>query len=333
MKLPGSVRLRDGIEIELSSGETVVADARSPDGDINVLSHAHGDHLYQSLPDEVICSELTAQLAELRRPDKGTVPRTSSPRITQVPAGHIPGSRATLVYGNDVTYLYTGDISTRSRFYLSGFDPSSLDADIDVLIVETTYGEPEYRFPPQDVLERSIIDWLNDTTRPALLFGYTLGRAQELQHLVGKSNRDRLFVTEAIERINAPIEDSLGTSFGARLYGNDVELGADDTLVLPTQTTKLSFVDHLVENRNAVKAGFSGWATDSGFKYRGEYDETFVLSDHCDFTELVDLVTAVDPGKVYTTHGSTDEFASYLTAELGYDARSLKRNQTSLGDF
>lgn len=333
MSLPGSVRLRDGIEITLTSGETVVADAESPNGDVNLLSHAHGDHLYRTRPNELVCSDVTRRLAEVRRREEGAISRASSSRITQVPAGHVPGSRATVIEDDGITYLYTGDVSTRDRLYLSGFDPSSVDADVDVLVTETTYGTPEYRFPPQDVLERSIVDWLNETARPVLLFGYTLGRAQALQSLVGRSDRDRLFVTEAVDRISSVVEDALDVDFSAERYGSDAELGANDALVLPSQTNNLSFVDRLVEDANAIKAGFSGWAVDSGFMYRGDYDETFVLSDHCDFTELVEMVTALDPEVVYTTHGFTDEFATHLTRELGYDARSLKRNQTSLGDF
>jgi putative mRNA 3-end processing factor len=82
-----------------------------------------------------------------------------------------------------------------------------------------------------------------------------------------------------------------------------------------------------------VKAGFSGWAIEDSFKYRGDYDETFVLSDHSDFSELTTTVEALEPDRVYTQHGFADEFATHLDAQLGVDAQSLKENQTSLGEF
>jgi putative mRNA 3-end processing factor len=325
------VRLRDGVELTLDSGERVVCDANSPDGDANVLSHAHGDHLYRDAPAEVVCSPLTAALARARREDEPHPDtREDHPFVELSPAGHIPGSRATLVTDPDSGHrtLYTGDCSTRERFGMDGLDAP----DADTLIIETTYGKPEYEFAPQADLERTIVDFLDDSDGPLLLFGYTLGRAQALQHLVARSSRPRPYVTKATARINRAIEDLEGVDYDARRYGEDIELGDDDVLILPSQTSKLTFVDHIVEDTGATKAGFSGWASDSSFKFRGDYDETFVLSDHCDFSELVDVVRQVDPEMVYTQHGFADEFADHCVS-LGYEAQALRRNQTSLGEF
>jgi putative mRNA 3-end processing factor len=199
-------------------------------------------------------------------------------------------------------------------------------------VIETTYGKPEYEFAPQTELERAIVDFLDDSDGPLLLFGYTLGRAQGLQHLVERSSRPRPYVTKATARINRTIEDLVGVDFGAKRYREETELDAEDVLILPSQTSKLAFVDRIVEDTGATKVGFSGWATDSSFRFRGGYDETFVLSDHCDFGELVDVVERVDPETVYTQHGFADEFADHCVS-LGYDAQALRRNQTSLGEF
>ena len=197
-----------------------------------------------------------------------------------------------------------------------------------MFVTETTYGKPEYVFAEQDTLETRIVDWLNDTDdTPVVLFGYTLGRAQELELLVNWSERNRLFVTKATERLNEVIGPAYGVDFAAERYDREVPIGAGDALVLPAQTNKLSFVDHIVENTGAVKAGFSGWAIEDSFKYRGGYDETFVLSD------LTATVEALEPDRVYTQHGFADEFAIHLDAQLGVDARSLKENRTSLGEF
>ena len=328
------VRLGDGLRIELATGETVVADATQPDGDVNVLSHAHGDHLYREAPPELICSETTAALARTRRDEaeNGELNRTTHPAVELVNAGHVAGSRAGLIEDEATgrTYCYTGDISTRDRCYLSGFEPP----DADMLIVETTYGTPAFVFPPQDALEHEIVDWLDDTTdRPVLLFGYSLGRAQKLQRLVARSQRSRLFVSDAIARINAPIEAAFDVEFGAERSSPDVDLEAGDVLVLPSQINNLAFVDRIVAETGATKAGFSGWAVESSFRYRGDYDVTFPLSDHCDFTELERVVEAVDPEIVYTHHGSAEAFATHCTAELGYEAQALKRDQATLGEF
>lgn len=319
------VRARDGIEIDLADG-TLVADANAPDNHPYVLSHAHGDHLYAHSPGTAICSALTAELAGARR-DEVVTPMTH-PAVELHPAGHVPGSRAALVETGQGTVLYTGDISTRTRFYLDGFEPPSADT----LVVETTYGKPEYVLPPQAQTEAAIVNFLDDTAGPVVLFGYALGRAQELQLLVDRSDRDRLLVSDAVAELNAPIADAFGIDFGAERWTRQTELGANDALVFPTQLRNLAWVESLVAAAEATTVGVSGWAVEESFKYRGGYDVTFPLSDHCDFEELCEVVAAVDPDRVYTQHGFADAFATHLTGE-GYDATALKTNQTSLTDF
>ncbi len=330
-----TVRHTDGLEISLSDGHVINADAGDPAGDVNVLSHAHGDHLYDNAPSSIICSELTAALAGVRRDEAPPTP-SSNPDVTLLNAGHIPGSRAALITSEraddkePVRILYTGDISTRDRFYLDGFDPVS----VDILIIEATYGSPEFVFPPQEDLEAEIVDWFEDTAdQPAICMGYSLGRAQEIQRLASRAGRTRLLVSDAIADINETIESHIEVEFEASRYTDTTELVPGDVLVLPAQTNHLSFVDSIRDSTDALKAGFSGWAIDSSYKYQGDYDDIFILSDHCDHSELLDVVNAADPQQVYVTHGSTTEFASYLTKNTSYEAQSLEQNQKTLGDY
>jgi putative mRNA 3-end processing factor len=325
-----TVRYRDGIEITLSTGERVVCDADEPDGDVNVVSHAHGDHLYERAPEAVVWSNLTRKLAAVRRDE---VPATADDdRITLVDAGHVPGARAAVIEDPDgTTYCYTGDLSTREHRYLDGFEaPDGMD--VDVLVIESTYGEPEYVFPPPAEATAAFREWVAETDAPVLVFAYSLGRAQEVQLILGGTDR-QVHVTDAVAALNEPIADAYGLDFPVRRYGSDVELDAGDALVLPAQTNRLSFVEAIVEETGARKTALSGWAVDSSFRFAGGYDATFPLSDHCDFEELLAVVEAVDPEQVYTCHGSTDSLAREVRSRLGYEARALKRNQTSLGEF
>jgi putative mRNA 3-end processing factor len=325
-----NVRLRDGIEVAFGDGETFVADAARPAGDVNFVSHAHGDHLYDDSPASVLWSETTAELAAVRRADEAVPAAGDHPDVRLLPSGHIPGSRAALLEDGDRRVLYTGDVSTRDRFFLSGFEP----VDADVLVVEATYGRPTYEFPDQADAEARIVEWLQETRpTPLLLFGYTLGRAQELQRLVERSRRDGLYVSDAIAEINAVLERCADLAFDAQVYDDGVALGPDDVLVLPSQTTRLGFVDAIVEETDAVTAGFSGWAIDDSYRFRAGVDAAFPLSDHCDFPELLELVEAVDPETVYTQHGFADDLATEIRSRLGIEARALKRNQSTLGEF
>ena len=324
-----AVRIRDGIRFELDSGRTVAADASNPDADVNLLSHAHGDHLYANPPERVVSSALTLDLAAIRRPDQPRPAIDDPPEVTMYEAGHVPGSRAFLVE-DERRILYTGDCSVRDRFSLVGFEPP----EADVLIIESTYGKPAYRFPSQSAVEAEIEDWLRETgDRPVLLLGYALGRAQELQLLAERADRDRIFVTEAIEALNEPIAARTGVEFDVAPYTSDVDLRAGDALVLPSQTNNLRFVEQLREETGALKAGFSGWAIDSSYRYARDLDAAFPLSDHPDFDELLEIVRAVDPEVVYTVHGFVDELAAAIQSRLGVSTQALKAQQTSLGEF
>lgn len=324
------VRLSDGLEVDLASGETVVADASAPDGDVTVLTHAHGDHLFAEPPGRVVCSATTAALARARRDGEGEWARTTDPRVSLVDAGHVPGSRAAVIEGPEATYCYTGDVAVRDRFFLEGFEPPSAD----VLVLEATYGTPDYRFPPQGDLEGRIVDWLSDTRGdPVVLFGYALGRAQELLCLADRSARRDVYVTDAVARVNAVVESALDLAFGAERFGDDVTLDDEDVLVAPTQLTGSRFATAVVDDTGAITAAFSGWAVDDAYRYRLGVDRAFALSDHCDFAELLGVVRAVDPARVYTTHGFADELATHVVAETGVEARALKRDQATLGEF
>jgi putative mRNA 3-end processing factor len=329
------VRLGRGVEFRLSTGETVVADGAGAgiDADCTVLSHAHADHSVPKSAGPVVCSPCTADLVAAR---SGSTPErleSGHPLVDLVDAGHVAGSKAALIHdaAADRDYLYTADCSVRDRFFLDGFEPPSAD----VLVIETTYGKPEYTFPEQSEIEAEIVDWLADTRdRPVLLFGYSLGRAQQLELLAQRAERERVFVWPTVAAVDAAIEPHYDVTFEGVEYDADaVDLGPGDALVLPTNFARSDTVSRLVDERDALKAGFSGWAVDDSYLYRGGHDVTFPLTDHCDFSELAQVVEAVDPEVVYTQHGFTEAFATHVTTELGYEAWALKRDQTALSEF
>ena len=317
----------DGLVIN-TGGERFVADADAPRDGIAVISHAHGDHLYRDPPAEAVWSDLTRALASLRRSGESLPTRVTHPAVDLLDAGHVPGSRAALIKG-DRRILYTGDVCTRDRLYLDGFEPPPAD----VLVVESTYGTPEYEFPLVEETRAAFADWVaSQGDRPVICFGYALGRAQEIEWLLTDTNRERIFVSDAIADIDTTIADHLDVTLPGERYDDLGDVGAGDALVLPARL-RGSWVDDLIESTDATTAGLSGWAVDDGFRFARDLDAGFVLSDHCDFSELVDLVRAVDPELVYTLHGSADAFAGHLTREYGYESTALKPNQSRLSQF
>jgi putative mRNA 3-end processing factor len=62
-------------------------------------------------------------------------------------------------------------------------------------------------------------------------------------------------------------------------------------------------------------------------------DESFPLSDHCGYDELMGFVRKCAPEVVFTTHGFAKEFASKIRKELGIDAQPLVAKQRTLDHF
>ena len=325
------IRRRDGVHFDLD--RLVVADARSSTGDVNVVSHAHTDHLLRR-DGAVVCSRETAAIAAAR--SGRSYEPLDVPGIRLVPAGHVVGSRAAIITGCDGRrYCYTGDFSIRDRGPLEGFDPTTID--VDVLVLETTYGRPTYTFPPQEDLEAAIADWFVDNAdRPLVCFGYVLGRAQMLEWLADRATNREVLVTPDIGAIDAAIETATDgvVSLPGRVREPETLRSLEDAIVVtPGTQANEAWVERLQSDQDARTGAFSGWAIEDSYRYRRGTDVAFPLTDHCGHDELLETVQAIDPERVYTHHGFAVEFADELATEHGYDARALLRRQATLSDF
>ena len=319
------IREKDGIHIDAE--EKFVADSRKALGDINIASHAHMDHAFQG-EGKVVASNLTRRLLESRLDRE--LELGEHPDIELIDSGHILGSTAALIESDGKRILYTGDVSTRDRAYIEGFEP----VEADILITESTYGIPAYSLPPQKQIENNIKAFIERGEAP-FLFGYSLGKEQKIQWLAQKVTDRPLVAHCDVMKMNKVVEEHTDLSFDARPYGENKDLlrNGEGIFIGPTRFAKTDALNELVKASNGVKAGFSGWGMTDQYKYRGGYDKVFPFSDHCGFNDLVEMVKEVNPEKVYTHHGFDSEFASYLKREEGINARALKENQASLNDF
>src|SRR5947209_9453352 len=70
-------------------------------------------------------------------------------------AGHVLGSAQTLVETDFGRILYTGDLRTRAGFTSTPAQPMPAD----VLILESTFGKPHYRFPDTSEVIAAMVSW------------------------------------------------------------------------------------------------------------------------------------------------------------------------------
>lgn len=288
--------------------------------EFSFVSHGHTDHLRNHK--RILATPPTARFHELRgRKSEIWVAQFHEPLeveglyVELLPAGHILGSAQIYVERDGYSLIYTGDFKTRP----SGTCEPLEVKHADILVLESTYGRPEYRFASiEDLLEmldRFVEDCFRWGEVPVVL-GYTLGKAQEAVYWLNKLGH-RVHVWPEIAVVCGVYRE-----FGRDVGPYEVWQGGpidDGVLVLPPHVLKKPIVWELGGFRSIL---LSGWAVDPSAKYRYGADEAIPFSDHADFDELIEFVRAVAPRKVYTTHGF-DEFASVLR-QLGFDARPLR---------
>ena len=325
-----SVTANGGIQVELGKTRYVLDPHSHVRADYTFVSHAHIDHMHTPAKSEhIIASSVTSELAKARGYDLGeTLEATEG--VELLDSGHILGSRAIRI--QDEVY-YTGDASGRARAFLG----KCKTRQARILVMETTYGIPEYVFPSTAKLVRDVntlIASAYDRGTPVVLMGYPLGKAQLLSYFF--SSWDPVFYHERVAEMNR-----IHIEHGVRLKsGKKFDPVADLdrmphgpwVLVSPMASGKSRVMAHLKKKYGAILVAFSGWAMGQGYRYTMGADYSFPLSDHCDYQELLNLVQAVSPEMVYTTHGFAAEFASDLR-KVGFSARPLGPYQSQLSDF
>lgn len=288
-----------------------------------VISHAHADHV---APHEtVICSKACSALLRKRFSSQGKhialdyhePYEYAGHRIELLPAGHVLGSAMVYVtrLSDGATLLYTGDFKLRHA-------PTSEPAEprqADTLIMETTFGKPNFAFPAYPEIRDQVIRWCRDALdhgETPILLGYSLGKAQEIQGLLLDQDF-QIAVHETIFSMNEVYRE-----LGVRLPPYErFKIGEHQgkVVVLPPQLIRSQAVRRM---KHTVSAMLSGWAMNPGAKFQFQTDEAFPLSDHADYPDLIKLVELVQPKVTFTTHGYSAEFARDLRRR-GFQAWTL----------
>lgn len=296
--------------------------------DYTFVSHAHLDHVHTpSIKSKVIASRATKKLAIIRGYDLGeTIEHVEGVKLLD--SGHILGSRAICI-GDEV--IYTGDAAGRERAFLA----KCKTRRARTLIIETTFGSPEYVFPEVQTVIKEVNEMIArafERGKAVVLMGYLLGKAQVLSYLF--SMWAPLYVHERVARMN-DIYRECGVKMRAEKAISENMEGLPSgpfVMVAPMMNSTSDFIRRLKKSHGAVLAVFSGWAVDRGYRSMMGVDFAFPLSDHCDHRELLSIVNEVSPELVYTTHGFTEEFAQELR-RLGYDAKPLNGYQSDLTQY
>src|SRR5262252_1066123 len=152
--------------------------------DLAFVSHAHTDHTRRHR-NALMTGGTHLLLAPERRPDgsglvePGEACQVGKATVTLFDAGHMLGSAQLLVEHEGHRLLYTGDLKLRHG-------SNSADTPIppaDVVVIESTYGRPHFRFPDADSVTRAVALWCRralDARATPVLLANAMGKSQEV---------------------------------------------------------------------------------------------------------------------------------------------------------
>lgn len=287
-----------------------------------LVSHGHADHVRLNKRTEYICTNATAAIIESRfKPEAKLKPvefgkklNVNGSTVSLHNSGHILGSAQALFEG-DKTIAVTSDFKMQDSIIQKG----AKVLPCDILLVESTFGMPCYQFPEREQVYQQIGNFVKEKTKKGfvVLAGYSLGKAQELTKVVNDYAGITPLVHESIFKNNQVYEEH-GTKLGNYIELNH-NLQDSSVLIMPPTLVNHNLLQVL--NFSLHRKIFSAMAT--GWNFRNGFNETFSLSDHADFNQLMRYVKEADPKLVITMHGSEREFASYVQRRLGIAARPL----------
>lgn len=208
--------------------------------------------------------------------------------ITFIPAGHILGSAQLLMEYQGVRYLYTGDYKLQNDSTCEALEI----VPADVLITESTFANPEVRHPDPigEILK------INDTSHNILLGTYALGKAQRLTRLINEyCPTKEILVHHTILPLHR-IYENHGIA-GMRYIPYERK-----AMKMPGQN-KIYMVPPMTFNSyyrasNVLRAFASGWQ-----RLHRQNDLELYISDHVDWTDILQFVSEVNPREIWTVHG------------------------------
>ncbi len=240
-------------------------------------------------------------------------------RLTLFSAGHVLGSSQLMIEGEHGSFVYTGDFKL-ARSYTC--EPPEVKK-CDVLLMECTYGRPQYVFPSRDEVEDAIVDFatkaLEDGCAP-MFFAYSLGKAQEAMAILGKAGIP--ITAHGAVHAMARVYEEAGVHLGPYEQYDALTYDGTRALIWPPSGKTRPKAAH---NRPLRTAMLTGWALGPGGAFRYGVDAMIPLSDHADFPALLSYIERAQPNKVLLNHGWRD-FVWRLRG-MGVNAEYLEAHQ------
>lgn len=296
-----------------------------------IVTHGHADHARPG-HDEVWATPQTLKIMDSRY-GQGTAQRPHPMEYGQetmigpvklrfAPAGHILGSAQAIMDYDGVRVIAAGDYKRRPDLTCAPFEV----VPCDVFITEATFGLPVYTHPDDRAEIRKLLDSVRLFSDRAHLVGaYGLGKCQRVIALLRREGYNAPIYLHGAMIALCELYEQEGVNLGQLLPATQLDkTNADGAIILCPPSALLDRWSRRFTTPagEAITCMCSGWMRVRARAKQKGIELPLILSDHCDWPELLQTIREVNPKEVWVTHGA-EEALLYWCEQHGIAAKAL----------
>jgi putative mRNA 3-end processing factor len=290
-----------------------------------VITHGHSDHA-RSGHDAVLATAETIEIMKVRLGPEGArrFEAANDPlsingvSVRLAPAGHILGSAQIVMEWQGMRAVVSGD-------YKRARDPTAADFELvpcDLFVTEATFGLPVFRHEPAEKEARRLLDSMAANPERSHLLGvYNLGKCQRMIALMREAGYDAPIYLHGGLKSLCDLYQRLGINLGELRLVVDSEPGklAGALVMCPPSAVTDRWSRRLAD---PVTCFASGWMRVRGRARQRGVELPLVVSDHCDWPELLQTIEETGASEIWVTHGREDALVHQI-GKMGRRGRAL----------
>ncbi|MEX6505420.1 ligase-associated DNA damage response exonuclease [Jiella sp. M17.18] len=275
-----------------------------------LVTHGHADHARRGNARVMATRETLAIMAlrygedfcaERQEAALGETVRIGDVTVSFHPAGHVLGSAQIAVEWQGLRIVASGDYKRRADPTCRGFEP----VPCHVFITEATFALPVFRHPQTgEEVEKLLASVRQFPERTHLVGAYALGKAQRvIKELRDAGYDDPIYIHGALKKL-CDFYQSEGIDLGDLRPATIEKGGKGDFAGAIVVGPPSAFADRWARRFPDPVACFaSGWMRVRQRARQRGVELPLIISDHCDWDELVDTIDEIRPEEVWVTHG------------------------------